>query len=412
MLDAVVIGAGQAGLSASYWLTRRGLSHTVLERGRIGESWLSQRWDSFVLNTPAALSLLPGDDLAGADPESFWTRDELVARYRAYAARFDLPVREDATVLDVSPSSAGFAVRVGGDTGTLDTRNVVIASGLMQAGKRPAAAAQVPATLPSLHASDYRNASTLPPGAVLVVGAAQSGCQIAEDLIAAGRRVFLATSRVPRVPRRYRGRDIFDWLNTIGFWAQRLEDLPDPAMRYATQPQISGVGTRGHTVSLQWLAERGVHLLGRFEGYRDGHLLLGDDLSANVRFADEASARMLGMVDAGIERLGLQAPPREDDPADRAHPNPDTLVAPPAIEVTGEGIGSIIWCTGFTAGFPWLHVPVLDDAGQPMHTRGLSPVPGIYFTGFPWLASRGSGLILGAGEDARLVVEHLAARAS
>lgn len=412
MLDAVVIGAGQGGLSTSYWLTQRGLTHTVLERGHIGESWRSQRWDSFVLNTPTALSLLPGDVLGDADPEAFWTRDELVARYRSYAARFALPVSEQTTVLEVSVVAEGFTVRVTGETSPLVTRNVVIASGLMQAAKRPAVAAQVPATLPSIHASEYRNASMLPPGAVVVVGAAQSGCQIAEDLLAAGRRVFLATSRVPRVPRRYRGRDIFDWLDTVGFWSQHLEDLPDPAMRQATQPQISGVGPRGHTVSLQWLAERGVNLLGRFEGYQNGCLLFAGDLGANVRFADEASARMLGMVDANIERLGLHAPHRDNDPVDRPHPDPDALVAPRAIDVGSEGIGSIIWCTGFTAGFPWLHAPALDDAGQPVHTRGVSPVPGIYFTGFPWLTSRGSGLILGAGEDARLVVEHLAARTS
>ncbi len=218
----------------------------------------------------------------------------------------------------------------------------------------------MPGSLRSVHASEYRNAGALPPGAVVVVGAGQSGCQIAEDLLAAGRRVYLATSRVPRVPRWYRGRDIFAWLDTVGFLAQRLEDLPDPAMQYTPQPQISGVGPRGHTVSLQWLAARGVTLLGRFEGYRDGQLLFGDEAGANVRFADEASARMLGMVDAGIERMGIAAPPREDDPVDRPYPNPDALVAPRALDVAGEGIGAVVWCTGFMAVFPWLHVPVLS----------------------------------------------------
>ena len=412
MLDAIVVGAGQAGLATSYWLQQRGLSHVVLERGRVGESWRSQRWDSFVLNTPNAMSVLPGDPYTGDNPEGFWTRDELLARYRDYVARFGLPVREGVAVVDVSSTSEGFVVRIEpGEEQALEARNVVIASGLMQAEKRPATAAQVPDSLPSVHASEYRNASALPPGAVLVVGAAQSGCQIAEDLLAAGRRVFLATSRVPRVPRRYRGRDIFAWLDTVGFWAQRLEDLPDPAMRYAPQPQISGGGPRGHTVSLQWLAQRGVTLLGRFEGYRDGRLLFADDLGANVRFADESSARMLGMVDAAIERMGIAAPPREDDPADRPHPNPDALVAPRALDVAGDGVGTVVWCTGFTAGFPWLRMPVLDAVGQPAHTRGVTAVPGVYFTGFPWLTSRRSGVILGAGEDARAVVEHLATRA-
>lgn len=411
MLDAVVIGAGQAGLATSYWLTQRGLSHVVLERGHVGESWRTQRWDSFVLNTPSAVSVLPGDPYSGDDPEGFWTCDELLARFRGYVDRFGLPVRQGVTVVEVDSMPHGFAVRT--EPGEeLEAKNIVVASGLMQAQKRPPAAAQVPDTLPSLHASEYRNASALPPGAILVVGAAQSGCQIAEDLLAAGRRVYLATSRVPRVPRRYRGRDIFAWLDSAGFWAQRPEDLADPAMRYVTQPQISGVGPRGHTVSLQWLAERGVALLGRFEGYRDGHLLFGDDLGANVRFADESSARMLGMVDAAIERMGIAAPPREDDPADRPHPNPDALNAPRRLDVAGETIGAVVWCTGFTAGFPWLRVPALDADGQPVHTRGVSNVPGVYFTGFPWLTSRGSGLIRGAGEDARTVVEHLATRAS
>lgn len=357
------------------------------------------------------MSVLPGAPYTGNDPEGFWTRDELLAGYQDYVDRFGLPVRQGVTVVEVASMPHGFAVRT--EPGEkFEAKNIVVASGLMQTQKRPPAAAQIPDTLPSLHASEYRNASALPPGAILVVGAAQSGCQIAEDLLAAGRRVYLATSRVPRVPRRYRGRDIFAWLDTVGFWAQRVEDLADPAMRYATQPQISGVGLRGHTVSLQWLAEQGVTLLGRFEGYRDGHLIFADDLAADVRFADESSARMLGMVDAAIERMEIAAPPHEDDPADRPHSNPDALTAPRSLDVTGETVGVVVWCTGFTAGFPWLHVPTLDADGQPVHIRGVSPVPGVYFTGIPWLTSRGSGLIRGADEDARQVVEHLAARSS
>ena len=411
MLDAVVVGAGQAGLSASYWLGQRGLEHVVLERGEVGESWRAQRWDSFVLNTPNALSTLPGDPYEGDDPEGFWTGGELRDRFRAYVRRFGLPVRERVTVAGVSAAPGGFALRTDGDV--IEARNVVVASGMMQVQKLPAAAAEVPPALASLHASAYRHAAALPPGAVLVVGAAQSGCQIAEDLLAAGRRVYLATSRVPRVPRRYRGRDFFAWLAAVGFWAERVEDLPDPAMKDATQPQISGVGPRGHTISLQWLAERGVTLLGRFEGYRDGALRFGGDAGANVRFADEASARMRGMVDARIAALGIDAPPAEEDPADRPHPNPDAIDAPRSVEVARAGIGSVVWCTGFTARFPWLHVPeALDAAGQPVHTRGVSPVPGLYFAGFPWLTSRGSGLLLGVGGDARAVVEHLAARTS
>ena len=410
MLDAVVVGAGQAGLATSYWLTQRNLTHTVLECGRIGESWLSQRWDSFVLNTPTSLSLLPGDSAGSDDPDGFLTRDTHVARCRAYVERFALPVREGARVLEVTTSNGGFVVRVEGDSSPIEARNVVVASGSMQAAKRPLSSTDIPSAVTALHASEYRNPAALPPGAVLVVGAAQSGCQIAEDLLAAGRHVYLATSRVSRAPRRYRGRDIFAWLDAIGFLAQGLKDLPDPGMRYMTQPQISGVGPRGHTVSLQWLAEQGVILLGRFEGYRDDHLHFANDVGANVRFADEASARLRGLIDGAIARLGLDASPADIDPIDLAHPSPETIESPSRLKA--DEVGSVIWCTGFVGGFPWLKVPTLNADGQPEHTGGVSKVPGIYFMGLPWQTARRSALILGAGEDARLVVEHLAARAS
>lgn len=411
MLDAMVIGAGQAGLATSCWLTQRGLSHTVLERGRIGESWLSQRWDSFVLNTPTSLSLLPGDELGSDGPDGFLVRDALVARFRSYVDRFALPVREGARVAEVAARTDGFLVRVEGDAGPIEARSVVVASGPMHTPKRPpAAAAEMPPSLKSWHAAEYRNASALPPGAVLVVGAAQSGCQIAEDLLAAGRRVYLATSRVSRTPRRYRGRDIFAWPEAIGFLGQRLEDLPDPSMRFMTQPRLSGVGPRGHSVSLQWLAEQGATLLGRFEGYRDGRLQFAGDLGAHVRFADEASARFRGIIDSAIARLGIEAPAAELDPSDAAHPAPDTLTAPASL--ASDGLGAVIWCTGFVGGFPWLKIPVLDGNGQPAQSGGVSTLPGVYFVGLPWQSARRSPLILGAGEDARLVVEHLAARAS
>jgi len=414
MEDALVVGAGPAGLAASWHLGRRGVQHVALERGRIGETWRTQRWDSFALNTPTWMSRLPG---RGGDPgpsDGFVPRDAWIAHLDDYARRSALPVRTGAEVASLASRPDGtFAVRLGGASReTLVARCVVVASGAQLVPRIPALAAGLPPGVLQLHTAAYRNAGGLPPGAVLVVGSAQSGGQVAEDLLDAGRTVYLSTSRVARIRRRTRGRDTLEWLVPAGFFDQPVASLADPALQFAAQPITSGVGRFGHTLSLQWLAERGARLLGRLHGVDGGHLQLGDDLGANIEFADEQSAAANRQVAEGIAARGLDAilPPLEDDPADRPHPAPETVHGPTTLDLERAGIGTVIWATGVAGRFDWLPPSLLDERGTPRHEEGCTPVPGLYVLGLPWLRSRGSGIVYGMDRDAAAITDRVTER--
>jgi len=411
--DVVVIGGGQAGLGIGYYLGASGRDFVILERGRVGETWRSQRWDSFAVNTPNWANRLPGDPYEGDEPDGFYHRDELVEYFERYAAKFDLPVAEGVTVTGVDADGKGFRVTFEDTSGTVDAvtaTNVVIASGMMQAPKIPRLRELFPESLLQLHASDYRSPEHLPPGAVVVIGGGQSGCQISMDLIHAGREVYLCTSKVGRLRRRYRHRDVVEWGEDMGFWDVGVDDLSDPALEFAAQPQVSGVGRFGSTLSLQSMARDGVHLMGRLSDVENGVLKTNDSLGEHIAFADERSAEFTRKIEDWISSSGVDAEPIEEDPNDQ----------PAGAEVAGGGIteldlthadvGSVIWCTGFTAEFDWIHAPIADEKGRPRHRRGISPVAGIYFLGFPWLHSRKSGIIHGIDEDARFVAESIAAR--
>ncbi len=432
--DAIVVGAGPAGLAASWHLRRRGVRHVVLERGRVGETWRSQRWDSFTLNTPTWMSRLPGVGAApsaGAasaasaapteDPSSgvgdpgpadgFVARDAWVAHLDHYARSFELPVRTEAEVTSLAARPDGsFEVRLRGpNPEAIVGRSVVVASGAQSAPRTPALAARLPDGVAQLHTAAYRNPAQLPPGAVLVVGSAQSGGQVAEDLLQAGRTVYLSTSRVPRVRRRTRGTDTLEWLALVGFFDQTIAALPDPALQFAPQPITSGVGRLGHTLSLQLLEERGARLLGRLRGTDGSRLLFDDDLGANTAFADEHSAMVNRQVAAALAARGMDAslPPLEDDPADRLHPAPDSVHAPTSLDLQRAGVSTVIWATGVAGRFDWLPPSLLDERGWPRHEDGAMLLPGLFALGLPWLRSRASGIVYGMDRDAAAVAERL-----
>jgi putative flavoprotein involved in K+ transport len=404
-MDVIVIGAGQAGLAVSYLLTREHIQHMVLERGRIGESWRSQRWDSFHLNTPNWSNNLPGMEFAPDAPDAFGHRDQIISFLERYAGSFDAPVREDAEVVSLEKmSTGGFCLRVGDDT--FETRAVVVASGSMSRTRMPAMARKLHGNITSLTAGTYKNAKNLPDGAVLIVGGAQSGCQIAEDLIAAGRRVYLCASRVGRIPRTYRGRDILAWWRDMGFWEVRVEELEDPAMQFAALPQVSGVDG-GHTVSFQSLARDGVTLLGRLLDIEGYSLILKPDLMDCINFANKKSSAFKDAIDAFIQREGIIAPPPEHDPGEPALPDLSASDQLDRLDMLKTGISSVIWCTGFDASWEWLKAGTLDEQSRPQHRNGLSSLPGLYFIGFPWLSKRKSGTLYGIPEDASRIVDHI-----
>jgi putative flavoprotein involved in K+ transport len=403
VLDAVVIGAGWAGLGVSYWLARRGLRHSVLERGRIGETWRAQRWDSFRMNTPNVQTVMPGDCYDGPDPFGALTRDQFVALLEDFATRNALPIEPDTAVIELSHAHENGEYRLTTSRGTLLARNVIIASGSLNCPVRPIWAAALPPVLRQIDASGYRSAADLPDGAVLVVGSGQSGAQIAEELAEAGRTVFLATSRVGRLPRRYRGRDIMIWLLECGFLDVRREEV----IRLAGRIPPRGVLGSVHTISLQALSAQGVVLLGHFTGLEDGgRLSFADDLDTNVRFADEASDNIKRHIDEYISRAGIDAPVPEPDPAETvAMRQPPTIGS---LDLSQSGITTVVWCTGFKGDFNWVRLPgVLDSVGQPVHEDGVAPLPGLYFAGLDFASTRKSGIILAIAEEAPRLVEHI-----
>lgn len=413
--DSVIIGAGQAGLGLSYFLKQKDLKHIVLEQGRIGESWLSMRWDSFQLNTPNFMNVLPQFPYKGDEHDGFWSVDELVDYFREYVRKFSLPVKTNTTVLSVnrSENKKDFIVKIKNATEseeTLMSRSVVAACGILQKPKFPKVESEIPESITSLHSAAYRNASELPVGAVVVVGSGQTGVQITEDLLSAGRKVYLCTSRVGRAPRRYRGRDILEWWTDMKFMDVTFDSLEDKSMSRLPQPQVSGVGRYGRTVSLQYLSRKGAVILGRLTNIKENKIVLNDDGAANVRFADEFSQKIKNDVDAYLQRKGLDPPALEDDPADIPDHNAECASPMREIDFQKENISTIIWATGFTGNFNWLNLPVLDGEGKPVHLRGISSEEGLYFIGFPWLNSRKSGIIYGIEEDAKYIADTIAVR--
>jgi len=404
VLDAVVVGAGWAGLGVSYALARANMQHRVLERGRIGETWRTQRWDSFHFNLPNVYSVMPGDRYDGPSPEGFMTHTEFVTALENYAQRHRLPVRTGATVTKLDSSDGLFRVMTSQQT--LHARNVVVASGSLNRPRRPAAASASINVPMQIDASDYRNADTLPSGAILVIGSAQSGCQIAEDLILAGRETYLATGHIGRLPRRYRERDITVWMVNAGFFDVPRKEFVDPSGRIAPRPMLGAL----HTISLQSLSAQGVVLLGRFTGVKNGQLSFADDLRENMRFGDETSAQSKVRIDAFIEQNGLNAPPAVEDEAETIAPRlPEKPVL--SLDLVERNISTMIWCTGFEGDFSWIDIPgVLDERRQPIHEDGMASVPGVYFAGLDFASTRRSGTILAVEDEARRFVANMAER--
>ncbi|MBO0931787.1 flavin-containing monooxygenase [Fibrella aquatilis] len=409
ILDVIVIGAGHAGLSASYYLKQAGLAHLVLERGRVGESWRSQRWASFVVNSPNQFNRLPDTIPTEDDPGGFSSAHTFVATLTDYALAHELPIIEDTTVLSIEKSVGddAFTIAVSrhDQFHTYRSRQVIVASGAMNTPQIPTLAGQLLPAIQQRHVATYRQADQLPDGGVLVVGSGQSGCQVAEDLAEAGRAVYLATSPVARLPRRYRGKDIMEWLVQMGFFNARAEDVPDPAMLHLKTPLLTGRDGGQRTLSLQSLARKGVTLLGSMTDADDTMVAFAANAAMHVQFADEFSAQVKGMVDAFIQETGLTAPAPTPDPDDA--PDPDVNCVDPitSLNLTGHGVTSVIWATGFGADFSYLHLPVFDSTGQPEHHNGITSTGGLYFLGLHWLRSRKSTTLLGLGEDARFIVD-------
>jgi putative flavoprotein involved in K+ transport len=400
-IDTVVIGAGQAGLAASRLLTEAGRDHVVLDRGRLAEKWRSERWDSLRLLTPNWMTRLPGWDYDGPDPDGYMGASELVSSFEAYARSFGAPVETGVTVRSVRATSDGFVVAADGGEWRAD--HVVIATGDAMHPRVPSIARDFSSRTYQLPTSRYRNPDQLPEGGVLVVGASASGVQVADELRRAGRDVVLAVGNHTRMPRTYRGMDVFWWMARAGVLDATIDETPDPdgARR---SPSLQLVGRATHeTLDLGVLRKRGVQVAGRLVGTDGRRVCFAGDLHADLARSDERMNRTLETIDRHIEDSGCAA---EFDPPDR--PRPIRLRgAPTELDLVRHGISTVLWATGFRRAYPWLQVPVLDARGEIRQRRGVTPARGLYVLGLRFQHHRDSSFIGGVGRDARFVVEHI-----
>lgn len=402
----IVVGGGQAGLSASYWLQRRSIDHVVLEGRRVAHSWRDERWDTFCLVTPNWQCQLPGHPYAGPDPNGFMLKDEIVAYVEAYRAKYELPVREGVQVESLreisGPGEARFELVT--SAGTFTAERVIVATGCYHQAHIPAYASESPAGVVDLHSSNYKNPESLPAGAVLVVGSGQSGCQIAEDLHLAGRQVHLAVGNAPRCARRYRGRDVVEWLDDLGYYDVPIDQHPNrEQVRDKTNHYVTG-RDGGRDIDLRKHALAGMKLYGPLSGIAAGVARFTPELKKNLDSADAVYRSINRTIDAYIEKSGTIAPAEAD-----YQPPWEPDVEPETLNLEAAGIAAVVWCAGFASDFSWVKVGVLDARGFPVHDRGVTSAEGLYFLGLPWLHTWGSGRFSGVGRDAGYVVDHIAA---
>ena len=403
-IDTIIVGGGQGGLSTSYHLTQQGREHIILEQAeQAAEVWRS-RWDSFSFNTPNWMSQLPEAEYQGADPDDFMPRDEIVAYFEAYIERFKLPVRYGTRVTAVQPLPHGAGYLVCTAETEIEAHNVVIAVGLHQQPRLPSFSANLPAAICQLHSSAYRNPEALPPGAVLVVGSAQSGCQIAEELYQQGRTVYLSVGRAGRVPRRYRGKDITWWMDKVGLFDRSVDQLPSPEAKYAGSVHTTGKDG-GRTINLHQFARDGVLLLGRIDNFQAGRLILAPDLKENLAKADKFEVEIVKTINEYIEKNELDFPLETLPELSDGYQTEKIL----ELDLTSSGISSIIWATGFKFDFSMVGLPTFDEDGYPLQQRGVTDYAGLYFVGLPFLHNAKSGLLFGVGGDAAHVAQHIEA---
>ena len=399
-VNTLVVGAGQAGVAMSEHLTRASIPHLVLERGRIAERWRSERWDSLVANGPVWHDRFPGMEFDAFDPDVFAPKEKVADYFVGYSESFNAPIRCGVEVKSVTRLDGREGFRVETSEGVIEAANVVAATGPFQ---KPTYPQIVPAAADVLqmHSNSYRNPGQLPEGAVLVVGAGSSGVQIADELRASGRTVYLSVGAHDRPPRAYRGRDYCWWLGVLGKWDA---PAPKPGTEHIAIA-VSGADG-GKTIDFRRLAGEGMNLVGLTAGYENGILRFAPDLADNIRRGDANYLSVLREADAYADRNGLDLPLEPE--VHEIGPDPDCMTNPILeLDLKKAEITTILWATGYALDFGWLKVDAFDETGRPKHQRGVSAERGVYFLGLPWLSRRGSSFIWGVWHDARFIADQI-----
>lgn len=400
-VETIIVGGGQAGLATSYHLKGLGREHIIFEQAeKPAYAWRNDRWDSFTLVTPNWSVQLPGAHYDGNDPDGFMPKAEIIAYFEKYLEKYKLPVQFNTSVLEVVPLEGNKGYQVKTHDKIYQAKNVVIATGTFQRPKIPAFSANIPGGILQLHSGQYRNPGQLPEGAVLVVGAAQSGMQIAEELHQSGCTIYLSTGAAPRVPRRYRGRDIVVWLLDTGFFDQTVDKLPSPKGRLVGNPQASGKDG-GHSLNLHQFARDGIKLFGHIAGAQDGKVTFKPDLKDNLAKTDKIEKDIVAMIDRYIETNGINTP-QETLPDLQDGYSLETITE---LDFKAANITTVIWAMGYSSDYSLVKLPLTDEDNFPIQQRGVTQYPGLYFVGMHWLNKRKSGILLGVNED----VEHIIA---
>ncbi|MBP52848.1 MAG: FAD-dependent oxidoreductase [Opitutae bacterium] len=401
-VSVVVVGGGQAGLSASYYLCKSGIDHVVLERSKRFHSWKNDRWDSFCLVTPNWQCRLPNWPYNGNDPDGYMNKNELIDYLEGFAKSFNAPLLEGIKVTEVSRSSAGkFQVETSDYSWTAS--QVILATGSYDVQKKPSFSDNLSPRISQIGSKHYKSPADIPEGMCLVVGTGQSGVQMMEDLWLAGRQVSLSVGSAPRSPRLYRGKDSTDWLYEIGEYSKSIDQQPDPKTTEAkTNHYLSG-RDGGHEIDLRKFAQSGLALYGTVSKIEGEKIYFSPDLEANLDLADKSYLRICELIDDYIEKNSIDAPAK---PTFKKLWRPEKEVA--LIDAKEKNITSVIWCTGFTPDYSWLKIDCLDERGRPIHKRGVSNQEGLFFLGLNWLHTWGSGRFLSVADDAEYVVSKIA----
>lgn len=401
--SVIIIGGGQAGLSISWYLKQAGIDHLVLEKHKVGHAWRNERWDTFCLVTPNWQCNLPGYPYRGDDPYGFMKKDEIVAYLDGFVASFQPPVREGVSVQKLWRTGEGWHITASDGDYTAD--QVVVAVGGYHIPVVPRAAERLPADIVQIHSSQYVNPESLPEGEVLVVGTGQSGCQIAEDLHLAGRRVHLGVGEAPRVARTYRGKDVVEWLDKMKYYDLPVDQHPlGTGVREKTNHYVTG-RDGGRDIDLRKFALEGMQLYGKFDSLDGEVVRFGAGLKGYLDEADAVSESIKDSIDKFIAAQQIEAPtearyvPVWQPPAEEVR----------TLDLRARGVSAVVWCIGFRTDFSWIAEPIFDGRGYPGHERGVTAAPGLYFLGLPWQYTWGSGRFSGIARDARYLFDHITA---
>ena len=400
--DCVIIGAGHSGLAMSQCLTECSVEHVILERGEVANSWKRERWDSLRLLTPNWQTNLPGYAYSGKDPDGYMTVNELSLFLEQYADHISAPLHLGTTVTAVQPEVVGYQVIT--DRGTWHCNSLVIASGACNIANVPRVAESAPDSIQMLTAQQYRNPDQLQQAGVLVVGASATGLQLAEEIHRSGRPVTLAVGEHVRLPRTYRGKDIQWWMDKLGIFDERYDEIDDVNRgRNLPSPQLIGTPQRS-SLDLNRLSVQGINLRGRLAGFNDGKAQFSGSLANTCELADLKMNRILKRIDeyALEHKLESQLAAARRYPKTRIESE-----APLLMDLQKGNIKTILWATGYRPDYSWLNLPVFDHKGRIRHDGGIVDQPGVYLMGTPLLRRRKSSFIHGAADDARDLSAHL-----